>query len=124
MGGTQRGAELEKKMAQEIIRSGFDIDGVKVELLFDEEVARFTIATRWVNLVHLNVPAVHNTEKWKRIMLDRASAVFEAVCLNGATKEVARVANIKAQANDRAFFTSTAAYEREVLRKTALALPA
>jgi len=109
-------------MAQELLRSGYDIDGVRVELLFDEDSNRFTIATRWTNLAHLNVPAVHNTEKWKRIMLDRASAVFEAVCLNGATKEVARIANIKAQANDRAFFASAAAYEREVLRKTALAI--
>lgn len=111
-------------MTQEMIRSGFDIDGVKVELLFDDEALRFTVATRWTNLAHLNVPAVHNVEKWKRIILDRASAVFEAVCLNGATKEVARIAHNKAQANDRAFFTSVAAYEREVLRKTALAMPA
>ena len=107
-------------MAQELIRSSYDIDGVRVELLFDDEIGRFTVATRYVNLVHFPIP--FKLEKWKRIMMDRASATFEAVCLNGATKEVALAARREATNNDRIFFTSAASYEREVLRKTSSAL--
>lgn len=109
-------------MAQEIIRSSYDIDGVRVELIFNEEKQRFTVATRWVNLVHINIP--FKTEKFKRIMMDRASAVFEAVCLNGATKEIARAANKIAANNDRVFFVSAAGYEREIIRKTYAAVAA
>ncbi len=101
---------------QEVIRSSFDIDGTRVELIFDEDKARFTVATRWVNLVH--IPMTFDNQKWKRIAMDRASAVFEAVCLNGATKEVARIARKHASNIDRVFFVSSAGYEREVLRLT------
>ena len=101
---------------QEVIRSSFDIDGARVELIFEEDKARFTVATRWVNLIHIQM--AFDNQKWKRIALDRAIAVFEAVCLNGATKEVARIARKHASNLDRVFFVSSAGYEREVLRRT------
>jgi len=107
-------------MVQELIRSSYDIDGTRVELLFDESANRFTVATRWVNLTHFNVP--FNGDKWTRITLERASAAFEAICLNGATKEVARVAKQKAIAIDASFCVSSAGYEREVLRQTGKAI--
>lgn len=105
---------------QEVLRSSFDLDGVRVELIFDEGYNRFTVATRWVNLVH--VPIQFDNQKWKSIALDRASAVFEAVCLNGATKEVAHAARLIASKLDRVFFVSAAGYEREVLRQTSKAI--
>lgn len=104
-------------MATELIRSGYDIDGVRVELLFDDDIDRFTVATRWTNLVHFPIP--FKNDKWKRIMLDRASATFEVVCMDGATKENARKARRIASENDRIFFRSSADYEREILRQTA-----
>lgn len=36
----------------ELLRSGFDIDGTRVELLYDRKVDRYTVATRWSNLKH------------------------------------------------------------------------
>lgn len=105
-----------------VIRSGFDIDGIKVELLWDETRNRFTVATRWVNLAHFEVE--FTTQKWTRISLERAAAVFEAVCLNGATKEVARTAKKAAASFDSIFAANAAGYEREVLRRTDAALAA
>lgn len=104
----------------EAIRSSFDIDGTRVELIFDADKNRYSVATRWAFLAHFQVE--WNTTKWQRIMLERASAVFEAVCMNGATKEVANVAKQKAVNADLTFFVSPAAYEKEVLRLTEKAL--
>lgn len=100
----------------ELLRTGFDIDGTRVELLYDRKVDRYTVATRWSNLKHFVVPFAK--PKWTRIMLDRASAVFESVCLHGATKEVARTAAKFSARCDRTNFENGAAYEREILRQT------
>lgn len=104
----------------EILRSGYDIDGVRVELSFDEAKGRFSVSTRYAHLAHLPVQLA--TVKWMRITLERASATFEAACLHGATKEVARVAKRCATAVDSVFCNGPSGYEREVLRRVNAAL--
>ncbi|WP_443115460.1 hypothetical protein [Herbaspirillum seropedicae] len=103
-------------MTQELIRSGYDIDGIRVEVLFDDEAKRFTIATRWVNLTHFD--CWPHTERANRLALDQALASFEVVCMDGATKEVARRAKAAARSIHPRQCT-TGGYEREVLRRAA-----
>lgn len=100
----------------EVLRSSFDIDGIKVELTYDSGRRRYSVATRWAYLTHIPVP--FDTAKWRRIGLERASAVFEAVCLHSADKVIALLAKKHAMALDPAHFNVKAAYEREVLRRT------
>ncbi|WP_186057742.1 hypothetical protein [Burkholderia gladioli] len=104
-------------MATETIRSSFDIDGVRVELLWDEARFRFTVATRWTNLAHFDCQ-FHN-ERNKALALEQAAATFEVVCMDGATKDVARRAKSAARSIHPARCISPAGYAREVLRRTA-----
>lgn len=70
-------------MTTELLRSSFDVDGTRVELLWDEQRFRFTVATRWINLAHLGCSLP--TDGNKALALAQASATFEAVCMDGAT---------------------------------------
>jgi len=100
----------------EVLRSGYDVDGTKVELTYDPGRRRYSVATRWQYLVHFSVD--FDTPKWRRIGVERAGAVFEAICMFSASKIVALLAKKHAMALDRAHFINSAGYEREVLRKT------
>ena len=103
-------------MTHELIRSGYDIDGIRVEVLFDDEAKRFTIATRWVNLTHFNFWPYN--ARTMRLALDQALASFEVVCMDGATKDEA----LRAKAAARSIHPrqcTPGGYEREVLRRAA-----
>jgi len=102
----------------EVLRSSFDIDGVRVELLLDEQKRRFTIATRWVNLVH--IPIEFQSERVKSLAHEQASAVFETVCMDGATRETARIAKHAAMTVLPTKCINLAVYEREVMRRSAI----
>ena len=104
-------------MQTEIIRRSFDIDGVRVELHWDEVRFRFTVSTRWANLAHFGCSL--NSERNKVLALEQAAAAFEVVCMDGATKDVARRAKAAAHSIHPARCISRAGYEREVLRRTA-----
>lgn len=103
------------KPMPEVLRTSYDADGVKVEFLHDEARQRYTVATRWVNLAHFVIP--FPTERSKRLAHERASAVFEAVCMDGATKEVAMRAKRIAKAFYPSHCINLAGFEREVLRR-------
>ena len=104
-------------MGTELIRSSFDIDGVRVELLWDEARFRFTVATRWVNLAHFN--SSFPTDRNKSLALEQACAAFEVVCMDGATKAVGKRAKAAARSIHPCRCGSSAGYAREVLRRTA-----
>lgn len=99
----------------EVIRRSFDIDGARVELIFDEARRRFTVASRWANLAH--VPLQGLRAHAKRIAHERASAVFEVVCINGASREVARSARRVAMSIRPGQFSLSAYMEREIIRR-------
>ncbi|KVT81378.1 hypothetical protein WK59_18750 [Burkholderia ubonensis] len=105
-------------METELIRSSFDIDGVRVELLWDEVRFRFTVSTRWANLAHFGCQ--FRTDRIKALALEQACAVFEVVCMDGATKRVAQGAKAVARSIHPRRCISPAGYAREVLRRTAL----
>lgn len=100
----------------EVLRSSYDIDGVKVELTYDSGRRRYSIATRWAYLAHFSIP--NDTLRWRRVGIERAGAVFEAVCQQGATKVVALVAKRHALALDPAHCINRVGYEKEILRRT------
>jgi len=104
----------------DLLRSSYDIDAVRVELLWDAQKTRFTVATRWQNLAHF--PVAFSLQRVKRRALAQASAVFEATCLNGATKAVARIAKKQARSTNPSLCVGPADYEHEVIRKTGLTL--
>jgi len=99
----------------EVIRRSFDIDGVRVELIFDEERRRFTVASRWANLAHVPLRGLRSHAK--RTAHERASAVFEVVCINGACREVAKSARRVAMALRPGQFSLPAYMEREIIRR-------
>lgn len=103
-------------MQTEIIRSSFDIDGIRVELLWNEARFRFTVATRWANLAHFDCS--FRNDRNKALALEQAAAAFEVVCMDGATKAVARRAKAAARLIHPARCIPRAGYEREVLRRT------
>ncbi|ENZ77961.1 MULTISPECIES: hypothetical protein [Ralstonia] len=104
-------------MTTELLRSSFDVDGTRVELLWDEQRFRFTVATRWINLAHLGCSLP--TDGNKALALAQASATFEAVCMDGATRGSAQNAKKAAQSIHPARCISPSGYEREVLRRSA-----
>jgi hypothetical protein len=104
---------------QEVIRSSFDSDGSRLELLFNQTKSRFTIATRWTNLVHIGFD--FPSDSCKRLALARASAVFETVCMDGATKQAAQTAKKVAMRLFPNQCVSPAGFEREVMRRAAIA---
>lgn len=103
-------------MTTELLRSCFDVDGTRVELLWNEQRYRFTVATRWVNLAHFGCSLP--TDGNKALALEQASAAFEVVCMDGATRSVAEKAKKAARSIHPARCISPAGYEREVLRRT------
>lgn len=101
----------------ELLRSSFDCEGTNLELIYDEARQRFTVATRWLNLVHIQIDPP--TNRVKRLALDRASAVFETVCVHGATKDVALRAKKAALGLFPSSCAIAAGYEKEVMRRVA-----
>lgn len=101
------------KEQSEILRSSFDCNGGKVELLFDKNKNRFTVASRWQNLVHFEFLGASS----KRLAHERASATFEVVCFDGATKQVAKVAKKSAMRIFPSHCISNAGFEIEVFRQ-------
>lgn len=99
----------------ETLRRSYDIDGAAVEMLFDESRRRFTIASRWANLAH--IPMIGLRKHAKRTAHERASAVFEVVCLNGASPDVARSAKRLAMKLHLGQFSCPAYMERELIRR-------
>lgn len=104
-------------MTTELLRSSFDVDGVRLDLLWNEKRYRFTIATRWINLAHFGCSLP--TDANKALALTQASAAFEAVCMDGATRSAAQNAKKAARSIHPARCISPAGYEREVLRRSA-----
>lgn len=105
--------------APELLRSSFDCEGTRLELIYDDARQRFTVATRWLNLVHIQIDPP--TDRVKRLPLDRASAVFETVCMDGATKDAVRLAKKAAFSLFPSNCVNAAGYEKEVMRRVAKA---
>lgn len=101
----------------EVLRSSFDIEGERVEFLFDQNRNRYTVATRWANLVHFSVG--YGAVK-KRVAHERASAVFECVCMHGATETHAKAAKRAALGSTPSRCAGPAGFEREVIRRTSV----
>ena len=99
----------------EILRRSYDIDGAAVEMIFDEARRRYTIASRWANLAH--IPMIGLRKHAKRTAHERASAVFEVVCLNGAAPAVAKAARSIAMKLHLGQFSCPAYMERELIRR-------
>lgn len=99
----------------ELLRRSYDIDGGAVEMIFDEARRRFTVASRWANLAHIPVSGLRH--HGKRLAHERASAVFEVVCMNGATPSVAQQAKRIAMTLRLGQFISAAYMEREIIRR-------
>jgi len=102
----------------EVIRRSFDIDGSRVELIFDEGRQRFTVASRWANLAHIPIQGLRSHAK--RVAHERASAVFEVVCINGASRNVAKAARRVAIGLRPGQFSLPAYMEREIIRRFSL----
>lgn len=99
----------------ETLRRSYDIDGAAVEMIFDEARRRYTIASRWANLAH--IPMIGLRKHAKRTAHERASAVFEVVCLNGAEPAVAKAARRLAMKLHLGQFSCPAYMERELIRR-------
>lgn len=99
----------------ETLRRSYDIDGAAVEMIFDEANRRFTIASRWANLAH--IPMIGLRKHAKRTAHERASAVFEVVCLNGAEPAIAKAARSIAMKLHMGQFSCPAYMERELIRR-------
>ena len=99
----------------ERLRSSYDIDGCFVEMIFDAERRRFTVASRYANLAH--IPLLGLRSHAKRLAHERASAVFEVVCINGATLDVAAGAKALAMKLRLSQFSCAAYMERELIRR-------
>ena len=106
------------KHTPELLRSGFDIDAVRVEFLFDQKYRRYTVATRWVNLAHFDIGL---SEISKRVAHEKASAAFEFVCLEGAAKENAVLAKRAAANLTPSMCVSGNGFEREIIRRASIA---
>ena len=106
----------------ETLRRSYDIDGAAVEMIFDEAKRRFTIASRWANLAH--IPMIGLRKHAKRTAHERASSVFEVVCLNGADPAIAKTARNLAMRLHLGQFSCPAYMERELIRRFNAAHPA
>lgn len=104
---------------QEILRSSFDVDGIRLEFVFDCLRNRYSVATRYAFLAHFDAGI---SKISKRLAHERASSVFEFCCFEGATRENASAAKRYAQNLFPNRCAKGNGFEREVIRRATIAI--